>query len=114
MPSLRPLLRAPALSLGVVLTLAFGVGALTTTFALLDAALLREPPFPDAGELAVLKLVRHPVGEPERQEHWSFARFRALRERQRSFAQLATFTNPSFTLAGARDDDEPELVTGEV
>src|SRR5215208_8356991 len=60
--AIRSLLRAPVMSAGAIATLALGVGALTATFALVDAALLREPPFDDARRLAVLKLVRHPVG----------------------------------------------------
>jgi putative ABC transport system permease protein len=107
------LLRAPALSLGVIATLAVGVGALTATFAALNAALLRQPPFRDAERLAVLKIVRDPIGEPPRQENWSYARYTLLGESQRSFSQVAIFSGPSLTLSGA-GADEPELVRAEM
>jgi putative ABC transport system permease protein len=107
----RPLLRAPALTLGVAATLAVGVGALTATFGVVDAALLREPPFEGAPRVAVLKLLRNPVGEPPRREDWSYPRFALLRDTQRSFERVATITNPSFTLSGS---DDVELVHGEL
>jgi putative ABC transport system permease protein len=106
----RAYLRAPALALGVVATLAVGVGALTAAFAVVDAALLREPPFPDAGRVAVLRLVRNQVGEPPREEGWSFPRWELLRAQQRSFERVANFTAPSLTLSGEAD---AELVRAE-
>lgn len=96
---LRSLLRSPALSLGVVATLALGVGALTVTFGIVNAALFREPPFHDATRLATLYLVRNPVGEPQPRERWSFPRIQMLRESQRSFEHIANYSNPSLTLS---------------
>lgn len=109
--AIRSLLRAPLLSLGVTATLALGVGALTANFCVLDAALLREPPFDDASRIAVLKLLRHPRGEPSRLEDWSFDRVRLLQQLQHSFEQVSAFTNPTFTVSGEGD---VELVRGEV
>jgi hypothetical protein len=43
-------------------TLALGVGV-TITFGVVRAALWRQPPFPDAGRLAMLFLQRNPRGE---------------------------------------------------
>jgi hypothetical protein len=82
----RSLARAPALSIGVVVTLALGVAALSTAFGVVNAALWRQPPFPDADRIAMLYLRRNPEGEPSRLERWSFARFQLLRES----AQLRT------------------------
>ena len=101
----------PALALGVVLTLAAGVGALTAAFGLVHAALFRQPPFPEADRLAMLHMVRHPTGEPERRERWSFARFQLLESRQQSFELVARYTAPSLTLSG---EHEAELVRGEM
>ena len=44
----RSLGRARVLSIGVAATLAAGIGALTITYAVVDAAVVRQPPFPDA------------------------------------------------------------------
>lgn len=108
--TLRSLGRARALSLSVVLTLALGVATLTTSFGVANAALFREPPFDDAGRLAMLYLQRRPVGEQPRQERWSFARFELLRGSQQSFEIVASYSPASLTLSGEGD---PELVGGE-
>ena len=73
----RAFLRARGLSLAVVLTLALGVGLLATTFSLLNGALWRLPPFPDAGRIALLYLERNPQDEPPLRERWSFGPRRA-------------------------------------
>ncbi|MGH7693467.1 MAG: ABC transporter permease [Gemmatimonadaceae bacterium] len=110
--TLRSLLRSPALALGVGATLAVGVAALTVTFGIVNAALFREPPFEHADRLAALYIVRNPVGEPPQQrQRWSFARYELLRESQRSFERVASYSNPSLTLSGS---GEAELVYGEL
>lgn len=47
----RRLLRAPAFTITAVLTLAIGIGAVTSVFSLVDGVLLRSLPFPDADRL---------------------------------------------------------------
>lgn len=106
----RSLARARALSFGVVLTLALGVAALTTTFGVVNAALFRQPPFHDAGRIALLFLQRNPEGEPSRRERWSFARFHLLRQLQRSFEDVASYSPSALTLSG---DQNAEQVQGE-
>src|SRR4051812_14196132 len=100
------------LSIGVVLTLALGVCALTTTFAVVRAALWREPPFPDAARLGILYLERNPAHEPPRRERWSFPRAEQLRGSQHSFDAVATFSLASLTLSGAGAGNA-DLVYGE-
>ena len=108
----RSLLRSPALGLGVAATLAVGVAALSVTFGIVNAALFREPPFEHADRLAALYIVRNPIGEPPQQrQRWSFARYELLRDTQRSFESVASYSNPSFTLSGS---GEAELVYGEL
>jgi putative ABC transport system permease protein len=107
---LRSLVRARALSITVVLTLALGVAALTTTFGVVNAALIHQPPFRDAGRIALLYLQRNPEGEPSRQERWSFARFQLLRQLQQSFEEVASYSPSALTLSG---DADAELVQGE-
>ena len=83
--TLRSLSRTRLLALLIAGTIAVGVAALATTFGVVHAALYRQPPFAEAGRLAMLFLQRNPRGEPPRRERWSFARFELLRQRQRSF-----------------------------
>ncbi len=108
--ALRSMIRARGLSLGVSVTLALGVCALTVTFGVVNAALFRQPPFSDAGRLALLYLERNPNGEAPRRERWSFARFQRLRDQQQSFIDVATWAPASFTASG---ESEAESVNGE-
>ena len=86
-----------SLWLGVVVTIALGVAALTTTFAIVRASLWREPPFPDADRIGVLFLERNPANEPARRERWSFPRSEQFRATQHSFDAVATFSATSLT-----------------
>jgi putative ABC transport system permease protein len=109
--TLRPLARGRRLALAVLLTVALGVGVLTAAFGIVNAALIRQPPFEDARRLSMLYLVRHPAGEPTRRERWSFGRIQLLREQQRSFEQFASYTPATLTLAG---QDDAETVRAEM
>jgi putative ABC transport system permease protein len=110
--TLRSLLRSPALALGVGATLAVGVGALAVTFGIVNAAVMREPPFEDASRVTALYIVRNPIGEPPQQrQRWSYPRYELLRTSQRSFETVASYSNPTLTLSGT---GEAELVRGEL
>ncbi|MBI2403295.1 MAG: ABC transporter permease [Gemmatimonadetes bacterium] len=108
--ALRSLTRVRGIALAVVITLALGIGALTTAFGIVNAALFRQPPFEDARRLAMVYIVRNPAGGPTRRERWSFARIQVLREQQQSFEQVANYTPATLTLAG---QDDAETVRGE-
>src|SRR6187455_139975 len=104
-------MRSRGLTVAVVLMLAAGVGALTTTFAIVRAALWREVPFPDAERLSLISLQRNPPGEAPRRERWSFARSERLKTTQQSFDAMATYSPASLTLSAAGRD--AELIYGE-
>jgi putative ABC transport system permease protein len=110
--TLRSLVRAPRLSIAVAITLALGVAALTTTFGIVNAALLRQPPFPQASRIAMLYLQRNPPNETPRRERWSFPRFQLLNARQRSFDAVASYSPASLTLSGQGGADA-ELLQSE-
>src|SRR3954470_20248490 len=107
------LLRTP-LGIGVVATVALATASCTIVAALVDAALLRHPPFREPDRLAVLYVTRlSPQGGLTRQR-WSFPRFQLLQAAAQPalFAQLASFTRVSaLTLS---DGGEAEPVEGEV
>jgi hypothetical protein len=49
--SLRRLIRAPGFALIAILTLALGIGANASIFSVVDAALIRALPYPDANQI---------------------------------------------------------------
>ena len=104
--SARKLARTPIFSLTVALTLGFGVGALILTFSVVNAALFRPPPFPQAEDLALLFIQRNPEGEPTRRERWSFSRFELLSESQASFEHIASYSPASITISGSGSNAE--------
>ena len=103
--ALRSVVRTARLSLAVILTVALGVAALTTTFGIVHAALLRQPPFPDASRLAMLYLERHPRNQAPYRERWSFPRFQLLSARHRSFESVASYSPAALTLSGQGDGE---------
>src|SRR5579883_1677523 len=61
--AIRSFLRSPGFTAASILTLALGFGANTAIFTLVDRAVLRPLPFPDAGRLAVIHTVDTKTGE---------------------------------------------------
>jgi hypothetical protein len=56
---LRQLRQTPTLTLAIVLSLTIGIGANTAIFGLVDAALIKSLPVPDASSLAVVEWMSH-------------------------------------------------------
>jgi predicted permease len=110
--TLRSLVHSRALAITVALTLALGTGAVIITFGVVNAALWRQPPFPDAGRLTMLYLQRNPDGESPRRERWSFTRYRMLAEQQDVFEHVASYAPGSLTLSSAGSGDA-ELIPAE-
>src|SRR5262245_62857466 len=83
--ALRQLRRSPAFTLVAVVTLALGIGANSAIFALVDAALLRPLPFPNADRLVMVwertDRALHAGVSPLNMTDWN--------ERSRSFESIA-------------------------
>ncbi len=100
----RMIRRRPGFSVAAVLTLALGIGANTAIFSLINAALLRELPFRDPGQLTVvwaanplkLEMARMPPANADIAE---------LREHSKSFARIAAFIPRTTDLAEGGDPE---------
>ena len=102
--STRSLLRVPALTLTVVLSIGFGIGGTTAMLAAVNAALLRPLPYADPDRLYWIY-----TDSPPFEFRLSLVDFQALDSQQTSFERVAVFTNRSATFSGG---DSADLVTG--
>ncbi len=95
---LRRLIRQPVFTLTAVATLALGIGATAAVFSVLNAALLRPLPYPDAGRIIdITELYR---GRPFAVSPPNFV---DLRAQATSFRAMAAYNSYSRTLTGAGD-----------
>lgn len=103
--ALRGLMRKPALTFAIVLTLALAIGVNTAMFSVVHAVLLRPLPFPAPEQL--ITLWQASSEEPDARGLVSDANFRDWQQ-ARSLSGLATYRNSSPTLTGL---GEPEVVS---
>jgi putative ABC transport system permease protein len=112
--AVRSLRRSPVVTAASVVSIGLGAAAATTVFSVVDAALLRPPPFERAGDLAILFMTRARPAEAPVKERWSWPRFRALAATQHSFDRVASFsaTTMAFTTGNA-EPVEGEFVSSD-
>ena len=106
----RTLIKQPGFLAAAVVTLALGVGANTAIFSLMNATILKPPPFPDASRL-VLVWKTYGAG-PENEsiisapDYWDFAR------RTHSFENIAISDSSGGGYNLSANGQEPEQVWG--
>jgi putative ABC transport system permease protein len=105
--AIRTLIKRPALSALLVLTLAFGIGTNAAVFAMIDALLLRPYSFSDVDRIVVLSETSRQ--ETDRRETSSPANFLDWKAQVRSVEHVAAFQWWDVNLVGR---DEPERVQG--
>ena len=99
--AIRSVVRNPGFSLGVVLTLALGIGVNTAVFSLVDGILLRPLPFSDSE-----RLVRVWGSDPQRGAthlEVSYQEFEAFRDQCRTLAQMTAFSIAPRALSDSRE-----------
>jgi predicted permease len=108
--AIRGLRRTPVFTIGVVITLALGIGANSAVFTFIDRLLLRPPPHVmDAVNLRrVAVQMTFPSGETDARGPMSFAEFDALRRGTKVFDRIAAFRYPNPTSFG-RGVDAPRV-----
>jgi putative ABC transport system permease protein len=99
--SLRGLLRAPLMTLTIVVTVGLGIGATATIFSAVNAALLRPLPYqqPD-------RLVRIYTDAPPNKFRFSVADYLALEAQQTTFARIAGYTSRAMAFSDGRTAEQ--------
>jgi putative ABC transport system permease protein len=109
---IRTMLRSPGFTAVAILSLALGIGANTSIFSLVNAALLRPLPYKNPDQLAMLFIESQPPGkDKELLDVWSYPKFQALRDSSQSFAQISVVSSQFFPLT---DTDSPERLSVEM
>jgi predicted permease len=110
--AVRMLARMRIAGAAAVTTIALGIGAATTMFSVVHAALLRPLPFRSPDRLAVLFLTERTPRNGLMRQRWSWPNFAKLRQTLHSFDSLAAHSPVSVNIAGGLG--EPEQIDGEV
>jgi putative ABC transport system permease protein len=107
----RVLLARPGFSIVAILTLALGIGATTTMFAVVYAALWRPVPFADPDSLAILYVTRTTPRDGLARLRWSRPVIEELKGTA-SFEAVASFTRPTVAVGGG--PGTPEQIDAEI
>jgi predicted permease len=103
--ALRQLRKSPGFALTAVLMLAFGIGATTAIFSIVEGVLLRPLPFPDSDRLMVLSdhLDGVNVGGGGDEVGVTVPDIKAYTRDTRSFTALGGYTGAAYELSGTGD-----------
>lgn len=113
----RMLLRMRGAGVVAILTLTLGIGATTTIFSVVYAALLRPLPFADPDRLAVLYTTQTTARYGTQRLRWSHAEITALGSQLHALEGTAAFSGAGVALDSRRlptDTPDPEQVDGEI
>lgn len=104
----RMLLAYPTLSLVAVLTLGVGIGLSTTVFSVVNGALFKGLPFPDAERIVALAATR--TAQNQRRQPLSVQDLAVVQERQTSFDQMGAYAFAAINLS--TEGERPERLLG--
>jgi putative ABC transport system permease protein len=105
--ALRAMTKSPGFFIGSVLTLALGLGAVTTAFGLLFGALGGQES-KGLDDRVVLYLTEQVQGRESRMR-WPYAAVRELRDSARSFDRIASYTIATLNLTGLGDSSRIDI-----
>lgn len=105
---MRLMVRYPTLSFVAVLTLGLGIGLSTTVFSVVNGALFKGLPFPDAGR--IVSLVATNPSQQQPRQPISSQDLAVWQERQTVFEQMGAYAFTPLNLATA--DGRPERFRG--
>jgi putative ABC transport system permease protein len=96
--AVRTLRRAPVFTTAALVSLTLGIASFAAVFSLVDAAMIRKPPFNDADRLVVLHITQRSPVEGEMRHRWSWPRFQLLKRYAQSFDGVASSSNNVVTV----------------
>ena len=103
--SIRRLRKSPGFALTAILTLALGIGAVTSVFSVVNTVLLKPFAFPDPARLVVMR-----EGSPSNQIPDNYRHFLRLRKDSKTLADAAIFQNHGVSVSPT--GDHPHIVGG--
>jgi predicted permease len=101
--ALRQLRRSPGFTLAAVLTLAFGIGATTAIFSMVEGVLLRPLPFPDQSRLVVLADIVEGVNYGDDTPGVTAPGTRVYMRDTSAFSGLGSYQSSTYELSGLGD-----------
>jgi len=104
--ALRLLLKSPGFTLTAVLTLAFGIGATTAIFSIVEGVLLRPLPFPDQARLVTLGDILEGVKYGADAPGVTAPGVRIYMRDTRAFSSLGGYQSSTYELSGAGEPAE--------
>lgn len=99
--SIRMLVKNPAYTLVILLTLALGIGANTAMFSVVNTLLLQPLPFEDSGNL-ISVWTTSKRGE---RTNTAYPDYREIRDQNRSFEAIAAYTRRPINVTGKQDPE---------
>jgi putative ABC transport system permease protein len=118
--ALRQLRRSPGFAWSAMATLAFGIGATTAIFTLVDGILLRPLPFPNPDRLAAIDTIEFPPGvpttNPEAGYHIasSYPNFFDWQRQNHSFESIASYDYQTRLIARPKGEGAQVINCGRV
>jgi putative ABC transport system permease protein len=102
------LAKSPGFTAVAILSLALGIGANSSIFSIVYAALLKPLPYDDPNRLVmVFTETENPKTGKALSSLWSYPKYKTLRDNNESFEQVATVSSQNFPIT---DSQSPERV----